>query len=78
MVAKPNKIELFRLRPPNLVVCWVGIIPQWEAQKMALFTVDEILDVARGPNYLILGFTEEVQNLLSPLSFEIQAGFLNP
>ena len=45
---------------------------------MALFTVDEILDVARGPNYLILGFTEEVQNLLSPLSFEIQAGFLNP
>ena len=45
---------------------------------MALFIVDEILDVAQGPNYLIPSFTEEVQNLSSPFSFEISAGFLSP
>ena len=45
---------------------------------MALFTIDGVLDVARGPNSLVLDFTEEVQTLSSPLSLEIGAGFLSP
>ena len=45
---------------------------------MALFTIDGVLDVAQGPNYLIPSFTEEVPTLLSPLSPETRARFLSP
>lgn len=45
---------------------------------MALFTIDGVLDVAQGPNYLIPSFVEEVPTLPSPLSPETRAGFLSP